>query len=250
MGLFDFLKVKTKEQIPDKLDLGWMHADMHSHLIPAIDDGSKSLEESLEMIIRLKDYGIKKIVTTPHIMSEFYKNTPDIILSGLETVKQGLLDASIDIEISAAAEYYLDEFFLEKIRSGEKLLTIYKNHVLVETGFVSKPLMLVEIFFEMEMNGYKPVLAHPERYQYLAQDKKLLHELMDRDIYFQLNLLSLTGFYSRHVQAFGELLVKEGKVKYLGTDTHNHRYLDALENLPESKYFDTIRELSLFNTLL
>ncbi|MCH6200201.1 capsular biosynthesis protein [Aquiflexum sp. LQ15W] len=250
MGLFDFLKGKTKEKPPEKLELSWMQADMHSHLIPGIDDGSKSIEESLEMISRLKDFGIKKIVTTPHIMSEFYKNTPEIILGGLEKVKSALHRGAIDIEITAAAEYYLDEFFLEKVRNGEKLLTVYKNHVLVETGFVSKPLMLVEIFFEMEMNGYKPVLAHPERYQYLAQDKKLLHELIDRDIYLQLNLLSLTGFYSRHVQAFAELLVKEGRIKYLGTDTHNHRYLDALENLPQSKYYDKIREIPLFNTHL
>lgn len=250
MGLFDFLKGKTKEKTPEKLDLSWMVADMHSHLIPGIDDGSKSIEESLEMISRLKDFGIKKIVTTPHIMSEFYKNTPEIILGGLEKVKKALQKESINIEISAAAEYYLDEFFLEKVRNGEKLLTVYKNHVLVETGFVSKPLMLVEIFFEMEMHGYKPILAHPERYQYLAQDKKLLHEMIDRDIYFQLNLLSLTGFYSRYIQTFAELLVKEGRVKYLGTDTHNHRYLDALENLPQSKYFDTIQKIPLFNTHL
>ncbi|MCL6260610.1 capsular biosynthesis protein [Aquiflexum sp. TKW24L] len=250
MGLFDFLKSKSKEIKLEKLDLSWMQGDMHSHLIPGIDDGSKTLEESIEMISRIQNYGIKKIVTTPHIMSEFYKNTPEIILGGLEKVKQGLQIASIDIEISAAAEYYLDEFFLEKVRNGDKLLTVHKNHVLVETGFVSKPLMLVEIFFELEMNGYKPVLAHPERYQYLAQDKKLLHELLDRDIFFQMNLLSLTGFYSRHIQTFAELLVREGKIKYLGTDTHNHRYLDALENLPESKYYDKIREIPLFNTHL
>ena len=250
MGLFDFFKNNSKKHIPDKLDLGWMQADMHSHLIPGIDDGSKSLEESLEMIVRMKDFGIKKIVTTPHIMSEFYKNTPEIILGGLEKVQKALKKESIDIEISAAAEYYLDEFFLEKVRNGEQLLTVHKNHVLVETGFVSKPLMLVEIFFEMEMNGYKPILAHPERYQYLAQDKKLLHEMIDRDIFFQLNLLSLTGFYSRHIQTFAELLVKEGRVKYLGTDAHNHRYLDALENLPESKYFDIIQKIPLFNTHL
>lgn len=250
MGLFDFLKGKTKDKTPDRLDLGWLKADMHSHLIPGIDDGSKSVQESLEMISRLKDFGINKIVTTPHIMSEFYKNTPEIILGGLEKVKEALKTESIEIEINAAAEYYLDEFFLEKVRNGEKLLTLYKNHVLVETGFVSKPMMLVEIFFEMEMNGYKPILAHPERYQYLAQDKKLLHELIDRDIYFQLNLLSLTGFYSRNVQAFAELLVKEGRIKYLGTDTHNHRYLDALETLPQSKYFDKIQEIPLFNTLI
>lgn len=248
MGLIDFWQNKSQVQIPDRLNLEWMRADMHSHLIPGIDDGSKSMEESLEMIVRLKDFGLKKIVTTPHIMSEFYKNTPEIILGGLQKVKKALQEKSINIEISAAAEYYLDEFFLEKVRNGEKLLTVYKNHVLVETGFVSKPLMLVEIFFELEMLGYKAVLAHPERYQYLAQDKKLLHEMIDRDVFFQINLLSLIGFYSRPVQSFAELLVKEGRVKYLGTDTHNHRYLDALENLPQSKYFDKIQEISLFNT--
>ncbi len=249
MSLFDFFK-KTKTEIPQKLDLSWLEVDMHSHLIPGIDDGSKALEESVELIKRLKDFGLRKIVTTPHIMSEFYKNTPEIIETGLKELKYTLLREGIDIEVQAAAEYYIDEIFLEKVQNGNKLLTVSENLVLVETGFISKPQMMLEILFTMEMQGYKPILAHPERYQYLIQDKNLLGDLMDRDIYFQINLLSLTGFYSKQIKTFAEMLVDEKKVKFLGTDCHNERYLDALETLPKSKYFEKLQDLELLNRRL
>ncbi|MBW3469198.1 tyrosine-protein phosphatase [Arthrospiribacter ruber] len=249
MGILDIFKRK-KTEVTEELSLDWMEVDMHSHLIPGIDDGSKSLEESIELIKRLKGYGLKKLVTTPHIMSEFYKNTPEIIQLGLQDLNLGLEKAGVDIEVRAAAEYYLDEIFLEKVQQGEKLLTIHDNLVLVETGFINKPQMLLEIFFAMEMNGYKPVFAHPERYQYLIQDKKLLSDLFDREIYFQINLLSLTGFYSKPVKLFAEMLVDENRVKFFGTDCHNHRYLDMLESLPATKYFDKIRQLEILNKKL
>ncbi|EOZ96671.1 Capsular polysaccharide synthesis enzyme Cap8C [Indibacter alkaliphilus LW1] len=246
MGLLDLFKRK-KTEITDDLSLKWLEVDMHSHLIPGIDDGSKTLEESIELVKRLHGYGLRKLITTPHIMSEFYRNTPEIIGLGLEDLRLGLAKEGIDIEIHAAAEYYLDEIFLEKVQGGEKLLTVKDNLVLVETGFINRPQMLLEIFFAMEMNGYRPIFAHPERYQYLIQDKKLLSDLFDREIYFQINLLSLTGFYSKPVKSFAEMLVDEGKVRFFGTDCHNHRYLDMLESLPASKYFGKIQQLDLLN---
>ncbi len=246
MSLFDLFK-KSKTEIPEDLNLGWLEVDMHSHLIPGIDDGSRTLEESIDLIRRLKGYGLRKIITTPHIMSEFYKNTPEIIELGLRELKYTLLREEIDIEIEAAAEYYMDEIFLEKVQNGNKLLTVSENLVLVETGFISKPQMLLEILFSMEMQGYKPILAHPERYQYLIQDKALLGDLMDRDIYFQINLLSFTGFYSKPIKIFAEMLVDEKKIKLLGTDCHNERYLNALEGLTKSKYLDKLRQLDLLN---
>lgn len=249
MAFFDFLK-KTKKAVHEDLDMSWLEVDMHSHLIPGIDDGSKTLEESITLIKRLKGYGFRKLITTPHIMSEFYKNTPEIIQIGLSELKLALAKEEIDIEIHAAAEYYIDEIFLEKVQQGQKLLTISSNYVLVETGFISKPQMLLEILFEMEMQGYKPILAHPERYQYLVQDKKLVNDLIDRDIYFQMNLLSVTGFYSKQIKTFAELLIDEKKVKLLGTDCHNERYLDMLETLPRTKYFDKLKQLELLNLRL
>ena len=250
MGVLDIFNFIKKEKPIRDLDLSWMQVDMHSHLIPGIDDGSKTMEESLELISRLKNFGLRKLITTPHVMSEYYKNSPETILPGLEKLREALKQENIDIEIEAAAEYFIDEMLMEKIHNKEKILTIGDNLVLVETGFMAKPLMLKEIFFDMEMNGYKPVLAHPERYQYLIQDKELLHDLLDRDIYFQINLLSLTGFYSKPIKNFAETLIDEGRIRFFGTDCHNHRYLDMLETLPKFKYFDKIQEMAILNSSL
>lgn len=249
MSILDLFKRKKKEDI-EPLDLSWLGADMHSHLIAGIDDGAQSIEESVALVKRLVSYGLKKLVITPHVMTEFYKNTPEIILSGLQDLKSALDHENVSIQLEAAAEYYLDEIFLEKVTGGAKLLTVGQNHVLVETGFMSKPGMLLESFFKLEMQGYRPVLAHPERYLYLHDDSELLEALKDRNISFQLNLLSLTGYYSRPVKKFAEKLIDEGLVKFVGTDCHNERYLDHMERLSGEKYFHKLKSLDLLNTSL
>lgn len=249
MGWLDVFRKKPEEVVP--LDLSWLQADMHSHLIPGIDDGSKSMEESLDLVRRLADYGLKKIITTPHIMSEYYRNTPEIIQMGLEDLRKSLKQEGISIAIEAAAEYYMDEIFLEKVKAGEKMLTFGDSYILVETGFINKPQMLLDTIFHLEMAGYKPILAHPERYQYLLMDKKLQEELFERRLLLQVNLLSLTGFYSKQVKDFGEMLVEKGQVALLGTDCHNARYLDMLETLPKNqKVYEKIQQLDLINTRL
>lgn len=249
MGWLDAFRIKPEKIEP--LNLSWLHADMHSHLIPGIDDGSKTLEESIDMVRRLAGYGLKKIITTPHIMSEYYRNTPEIILMGLEDLRKAVKKEGIDIELEAAAEYYIDEIFLEKVKEGEQMLTFGDRYILVETGFINKPQMLLDIFFHLEMAGYKPILAHPERYQYLITDKKLQEELIERNLLFQINLLSLVGFYSKEVKDFGESLIERGAVASLGTDCHNVRYLDMLETLPKfNKIFKKIQQLDLINTRL
>jgi tyrosine-protein phosphatase YwqE len=249
MGLLDLFKRSKEETVP--FDLSWLKVDMHSHLIPGIDDGSKTIEESLDLVRRLAGFGLKKIITTPHIMSEYYRNTPEIIAMGLEDLRKAVKNEGIPIEIDAAAEYYMDEVFLEKIQADQKLLTFGDDYILVETGFINKPQMLVDIIFHLEMSGYKPILAHPERYQYLLSDKKLLEELIERQMLFQLNLLSLTGFYSKQVKEFGEMLVERNVVALLGTDCHNARYLDMMETLPRNrKFYEKIQTLDLINPRL
>ncbi len=249
MGWRDLFKRKPEEEVP--LDLSWLQVDMHSHLIPGIDDGSKTMEESLALVRRLAEFGLRKIITTPHIMAEYYRNTPEIIGMGLEDLRKAVKNEGIEIEIDAAAEYYMDEIFLEKVKAEEKMLTFGDRHILVETGFINKPQMLLDIIFNLEMAGYKPILAHPERYQYLIADKKLQEELIDRKLLFQVNLLSLTGFYSRQVKDFAEMLVEKGVVALLGTDCHNARYLDMLETLPKyQKIYEKIQTLELINTRL
>tara|TARA_R110000850_G_scaffold255928_5_gene381818 strand:- start:273 stop:824 length:552 start_codon:yes stop_codon:yes gene_type:complete len=183
-------------------------------------------------------------------MSEYYRNTPEIVNMGLEDLRRAVKKEGISIEIEAAAEYYMDEIFLEKIKNGEEVLTFGDNYILVETGFINKPQMLLEIIFQLEMAGYKPILAHPERYQYLIGDKGFLQDLTDRQILFQINLLSLTGFYSKPVKDFGEMLIEMGLVKFFGTDCHNPRYLDMMETLPKSKLYSKIKQLDVLNSTL
>lgn len=246
MSLFDLIR-KSPSKKNEPLNLEWLKVDMHSHLIPGIDDGSKTVEESLELIRILQGFGLKKLIMTPHVMSEFYRNTPEIIHEGLMKMRKAVANEGIDIELEAAAEYYMDEIFFEKIEKNQKLLTFGENKVLVETGFLSKPQILIETFFRMEMAGYQPVFAHPERYLYLQHDADLLDSLADRNIFFQLNLLSLTGYYSKPIKKFAEKLIDRGLIKVVGTDCHNIRYLEALERLPQEKYYHKLMDLKLLN---
>ncbi|WP_114748392.1 tyrosine-protein phosphatase [Pleomorphovibrio marinus] len=249
MSLLDIFK-KRKSKEASNLDLSWMVADMHSHLIPGIDDGVQSMEEAVALVKQLHGLGLRKLITTPHIMSEFYRNTPEIISSGLEKLSAAIKSENLDIYLNAAAEYYLDEVFYEKVEKNEPLLTFGKNMVLVETGFLSKPHILIEAFFKLEMAGYQPVFAHPERYLYLQQDAELLESLAERNISFQLNLLSITGYYSKPVKKFAEKLIDKGLVKLVGTDCHNMRYAEALNRLPQEKYYYKLISSNLLNPSL
>ncbi len=212
---------------------------MHSHLIPGIDDGSQSLEQSIEIIRTFKSLGYQKIITTPHIMCDYYKNTPEIILSGLEKLRAELTRLNISIEIEAAAEYNLDDG-LEKIIDDKQLLTFGNNHVLFELPFMQEPQNFQEIVFKFQTQGYKPILAHPERYSYWYKNFEKYEELKAKGILLQLNLLSLTGHYSPETKKIAERMVDAGLVDLVGTDCHKIEHLAILEKHANSKYFNLL----------
>lgn len=220
---------KKKEKLI-KFDFSILKTDMHSHLIPNIDDGSKSIEDSLFLIKGLINLGYKNIITTPHIMSDFYKNTPEIINNGLYKLQKAIDDNNIDIKINAAAEYYIDFEFTQKI-DNEQLLTFGNNYVLIECSFVNPPQNINEVIFKLQTSGYKPILAHPERYIYWLKDLKQYEYLKDRDVLFQVNILSLIGMYSADSKHIAEYLIKNEMVDFLATDLHNDRHLKLLSNM-------------------
>lgn len=229
--MFNFFKSKPKSPLVDFSVLG---TDMHSHLIPGVDDGAKDLEDSLELIRGLKSLGFNKLITTPHVMSGYYENDKEVIVKGLEKLRKGVQEASIDIEIEAAAEYYLDDYF-EKLLEKESLLTFSDGFVLVEISFSSKPNYLHNYIFKIRTKGYKPILAHPERYTYFKNDFKQYTHLKEIGCSFQVNILSLTGYYGSVVKKIAEKLLKNGMVDFLGTDMHHERHLERLKksiNLP------------------
>ena len=233
----------------EPIDLSKIAVDMHSHLIPGIDDGSKTMDESIAMLAKFQHLGYKKVITTPHVMYDYYRNTPEIILSGLDQVRETALKLGLDIEIQAAAEYYFDEYFLELIAKKD-LLTFGENYVLVEFAFQGKPMYENEMFFELLNSGYKPVLAHFERYAAFHGNWGKAQEYRDRGVAIQLNLNSLTGHYGPEVKKQAEKLIDEQLIDFVGSDCHRIQHLLTLEEHLSLPYMHKLLDLDLKNPLL
>ena len=247
MGIFSNL-FKKKEVLPP-FDLGRFKSDMHSHLIPGIDDGAQDMDQTIAMLAKFESLGYKKVVTTPHIMTDSFPNNPEIILSGLEKVKNELKKVGIEIEIEAAAEYYFDETLMPKIKNKE-LLTFGDNYVLVEFAFHSPPQFLDQLFFELKTHGYRPVIAHFERYLYYLGKIDKAEKWRSEGINIQINLNSLFGQYGPEVQKQAEKLIDEGQFDFVGTDCHRIEHLMILEKNLSSPYLHKIGKYLIKNMVL
>lgn len=213
--------------------------DMHSHIIPGIDDGAKNINDSLALAKRFKALGFKKLVATPHVMADYYRNTPDTINKGLDILREGLLQNNIDLEVDAAAEYYLDETFENKI-AKKNVLTFGQNYLLFELSFVNPPHNLFEAIAKMQDAGYQPVLAHPERYPYYQNSLESYEQIRDTGCFLQLNTISLTGYYGKGCKQAADELVDNYCIDFLGSDMHHLRHADALR---ESLYIERLQKI-------
>lgn len=238
----------SKKEEP-QVDYSAVITDMHSHLIPGIDDGAKTIEDSIALIRKLVELGYRKLITSPHIMSDYFRNTPEIINEGLEKVKIEMKNANIEIELSAAAEYYLDDGFVHKLEN-EKLLTFGDNYLLFEISYINCPDNLKEILFRMQVLGYKPVLAHPERYPFWFNRFDEYREFRDQGIILQININSLSGYYGYEAKKTAEKLIENNLVDLIGTDMHNLTHAEALKKASREKYFRKIIETDLLNKRL
>ncbi|MCK4661952.1 MAG: capsular biosynthesis protein [Bacteroidales bacterium] len=232
MNLLNFIRKNINRTIPDFSDVG---VDMHSHLIPGIDDGVTTIEEAVEIVKQLHKLGYYKLITTPHIMSDFYKNTPEIINSGLKLLQNEIRKQNISVTIEAAAEYYLDYEFEKKLEK-ENLMTFGKKYILIEISFFNPLDSLHEIIFNLETAGYKPILAHPERYTYWLYDFNKYIELKDRGVLFQINVNSLIGEYSLQAKKIAEKLIENNMVEFLGTDVHFMMHVELMNKLLSNKH--------------
>jgi len=209
-------------------DLSVLKCDVHSHFIPGIDDGAETMEDSMALIKSFYDLGYKKVITTPHILTDGYPNTPEIILDGLEKVRVALKHENIPIQMEAAAEYYIDFDFGRKIEE-EKLLTFGKNYLLFEISYLNPPDNLEQIIFKLLTSGYKPVLAHPERYNFWHHTFEKYEQLKEKGLLFQLNINSLTGYYSRAAKKVAERMVEKNMVDFLGSDCHHSGHVNLIK---------------------
>jgi protein-tyrosine phosphatase len=219
---------RKKKNLP--ADFSAIATDMHSHLIPGIDDGAPDTETSIGLIKGLIDLGYRKIITTPHIFSDLYPNTPAIIEAGYKKVLAEIERLKLSVEFHMAAEYMMDDVFTSSIEKKEPLLTLKDKMVLVELSFAVPSINLKEILFNLQVDGYQPVMAHPERYLYFGANKAWYDELRSAGCMFQLNLLSFAGYYGRGPQELAQYLIKKKYVDFLGTDLHHERHLETIRS--------------------
>lgn len=200
------------------------YVDIHSHLLPGIDDGAKNFEETISLIDQLKKIGFSQFITTPHSITGIWDNTFASITAKQEETNQVLKDT----HLKAAAEYMMDSFFFDRIKKEEKLLTLKENYVLVEMSYLNAPIQLYDIIFEIQIQGYKPILAHPERYLFYNNNFEEFYKLKKSGCLFQLNLLSATGYYGVGVTKITQKLLDANLYDFVGSDVHHQKHVQSL----------------------
>jgi tyrosine-protein phosphatase YwqE len=205
--------------------------ELHSHLIHAVDDGVQTLDEAAETLKIFEELGYTKVITTPHVMSDFYKNGPHNLLPKLAELKAHLKEKGINLEMEVAAEYMIDDAFEAKINNNEILsFGGNKKYVLVEMPFLEEARNFKSAIFELQINGFTPILAHPERYTYYHQKKDKYQEIVDKGILLQLNNLSLIGYYSPHVLKAAEGIIEKKLHSFVGSDAHNIKHASIISD--------------------
>jgi protein-tyrosine phosphatase len=213
-------KPKLKELIPNN------YVDIHSHLLPGIDDGAKTLEDTQFLLEEMKQLGFTKIITTPHTMNNVWDNTPSTIQNALSSVE---LELKLPFNIETASEYLLDHTIIEKAKKKE-LLTLKDNFVLVELSYLNAPIQLYDFLYQLQLSGYQPVLAHPERYSYFHLNKKEYKNLKKAGCLFQLNILATVGYYGKEVAEIANYLLQEKMYDFTGSDIHNKNHIKAFQS--------------------
>ena len=225
--------------------------DIHSHLIPGIDDGAKTIEESIELILELKDMGYTKLITTPHI-SDMFPNSKEKILNEFENLKAELKNRNIEIELEVAAEYYADETFDKLLKKREILSFGKAKYLLFELSYFTKPQELESLIYEIQLAGYTPVLAHPERYTYFHDSISNYINLKEAtDVLFQINIVSIVNYYSKTISKVAKELINEGLIDFIGSDTHQKRHTEYLKkSFSDSSYKKIFKKNIILNNTL
>jgi len=240
MGLFKKWISKSEDKKIDPVDLSVVGIDMHSHLLPGIDDGAPTLEDSIQLILHLQELGYKKFITTPHIFWDMYKNTPEIIHEKLALVREELVRREINVELEAAAEYYCDEHFEKQIELQQLLTFGKKKFVLFEISFAQENANLARAIFNMRLAGYQPILAHPERYDYWHRDFSRYESMIDKDVLLQVNINSLTGQYGPDARRISEKLIERNMVSFIGTDCHHMGHVQLTNTARTNPYMQKL----------
>ena len=233
-------KPKLSELVPSN------YVDIHSHVLPGIDDGAQQMEDSKFLLESMIGYGFSKVITTPHTMKNVWNNTSSTINDALDLVHTALPNVSHQVSLQCASEYFLDENLMQLVQQ-EKLLTLKDNFILIEMSYLNAPIQLYDFLFELQLKGYQLVLAHPERYNYFHSNKKEFAKLKKAGCLFQLNLLATVGYYGKNVAEIADYLLKENMYDFVGSDIHHKNHIAAFQNKTIIKNVQTLEETMVKN---
>ncbi|WP_367757328.1 tyrosine-protein phosphatase [Flavobacterium sp. WC2430] len=236
--MLTFFKSKPvlKDLIPDN------HIDIHSHLLPGIDDGARTIEDSLRLTKALQGFGVTQFITTPHIIQHVWDNTHDQIIANKNNTVAELEKNNIHLPFKAAAEYLMDDEFVRLFQSHD-LLTLKDNYVLVEMSYINAPIQLYAILFDLQVAGYIPVLAHPERYLFYHNNFNEYQKLKRAGCLFQLNLLSTVGYYGAEITKISDQLLQKGMYSYVGSDVHHNNHIASFDLKVKIKDTTPLKEI-------
>lgn len=247
-GLFGKKNSEPEEEFED---LTPIRVDMHSHLLPGLDDGASTIEDTVEMVRGFQEAGFRKLIATPHVIHGTYDNTPEKVRAALELTNNRLKQENIPVVMEAGAEYFFDDYFVQMVEEGQELLTFGGGrYLLFETGFQSEPLQMKDIILTLQKREIFPVLAHPDRYSYLHNDWSKVKKLFGTDVLFQVNVMSLAGAYGKPHQELAERLIDNGMVHFLGSDCHKVAHQQKYAEVMKSKYYKKALDLELHNHYL
>lgn len=220
--------------------------DMHSHLIPGVDDGAKDVDDSINLVSGLKELGFSELFTTPHTLQGIHPNTAQSLQQGHDKLSGKLPEG---IKLNLSSEYYLDDHFKHQLEKGS-VLPLPGNRLLVEFSQIARPHNLEEELFELGIKGYQIILAHPERYLFFHKQFSYYSRLKEMGIELQVNALSLTDHYGKHIRLIAEKLIEKDLIDFIGTDIHHVKHLASLKKVPESKHFKRLIESDLLKNNL
>jgi len=228
-----------------KIDhIEWLGVDMHSHLLPGIDDGATDVIQTVGLMKKLTELGFQKLLCTPHVFTELYPNTPETIKSALDETQLALQKAHLNVETGAAAEYMINDTFA----ISDQLLCLPGRHLLIEMSYLAEMPDIERIIFDLQLRGYIVILAHPERYNFYFGKHQRFHRLKDIGVLFQLNLLSLCGYYGKEVRRQAEYLIQKNYYELAGTDLHHEKHLEILtREIQSGRLFVQVGHLNFRN---
>ena len=226
--------------------------DFHTHILPNIDDGSKSVEETFNLIKEAESVGFDSIISTSHYIENYYESPVEERQEWINALSGALQKENINVNLYLGNEVYFSENII-KLLNENKITTINNSkYILFEFAMNVKPINVYDVIYEMLQNNIIPILAHPERYRFIHQDPSLIYELLDTGVLMQLNLASIIGWYGEKAEILAKKFLESNMISFLGTDVHKQNTIypkipEILERIEEIIGKEKLDELTTIN---